>query len=53
MPGKIVEQILTGTMLRRMENKESDDSLRAWLHQGQVMPEECGGLLDGVTVGDG
>lgn len=48
-----MEQILLGTMLRHMENKESDGNLRAWLHKGQVMPDECGGLLAWGYVGDG
>ena len=30
--------------------QRSDSRQTAWLHQGQIMPDQSGGLYDGVTA---
>ena len=41
VPGKIMEQILLEDMLRHM----GDLRQLAWLHQGQVLPDQPSGFL--------
>ena len=41
VPGKIMEQILLEAMLRHM----GDLRQPAWLHQGQVLPDQPSGFL--------
>ena len=47
VPGKIMEQILREAMLRHIRG---DSGQPAWLHQGQIVPDQSMAIYDGVTA---